>query len=208
MNINLLEQREFQEVMLKYNFAKQRLETELDILLREYEFNNGYNPVEHTKSRIKSVSSAIKKLSKRGYEVSIDNLVRHVHDMIGLRIVCSFLSDVYDIVNIIKSSNQFVIKDESDYIKNPKNSGYSSYHMNILVPIHLEERTEYIEAEIQIRTVAMDCWASLDHKLRYKLPDDIPDTLEEKMLNCSLEIERLDVKMQKLYEIVKQYHNS
>ncbi len=208
MNINLLEQREFQEVMLKYNFAKQRLETELDILLREYEFNNGYNPVEHTKSRIKSVSSAIKKLSKRGYEVSIDNLVRHVHDMIGLRIVCSFLSDVYDIVNIIKSSNQFVIKDESDYIKNPKNSGYSSYHMNILVPIHLEERTEYIEAEIQIRTVAMDCWASLDHKLRYKLPDDIPDTLEEEMLNCSLEIERLDVKMQKLYEIVKQYHNS
>ena len=208
MNINLLEQREFQEVMLKYNFAKQRLETELDILLRENEFNNGYNPVEHTKSRIKSVSSAIKKLSKRGYEVSIDNLVRHVHDMIGLRIVCSFLSDVYDIVNIIKSSNQFVIKDESDYIKNPKNSGYSSYHMNILVPIHLEERTEYIEAEIQIRTVAMDCWASLDHKLTYKLPDDIPDTLEEEMLNCSLEIERLDVKMQKLYEIVKQYHNS
>lgn len=208
MNINLLEQREFQEVMLKYSFAKQRLETELDILLREYEFNNGYNPVEHTKSRIKSVSSALKKLSNRGYEISIDNLVRHVHDMIGLRIVCSFISDVYDIVNIIKSSNQFVIKGESDYIKNPKNSGYSSYHMNILVPIHLEERTEYIEAEIQIRTVAMDCWASLDHKLRYKLPDDIPDTLKEEMLNCSLEIDRLDVKMQKLYEIVKQYHNS
>ena len=95
--------------------------------------------------------------------------------MVGLRIVCSFVSDVYDIINIIKSSHQFIVKNESDYIKNPKNSGYTSYHINILVPVHLEGKTEYIEAEVQIRTVAMDCWASLDHKLRYKL-NSIPDS--------------------------------
>lgn len=205
--MELSEQKEFQEAMLKYNFAKQHLETELDILLREYEFRNGYNPVEHTKSRIKTVKSIMNKISDKGYSFTTENVIRHIHDMIGLRIVCSFLSDVYKIVGIIKSSNQFVIKDESDYIKNPKDSGYSSYHLNILVPIHLAERTEYIEAEIQIRTIAMDCWASLDHKLRYKLPKEIPGSLEQEMLSCSLEIEELDIKMQNLYEIIKKYQD-
>ena len=108
------EQKDFPEVMLKYHFAKMRLETELEILLKEYEFNNHYNPVEHTKIRIKSLDSAIKKLERRNYEITIDNLVRHIHDMIGVRIICSFLSDVYDIVGIIKSSKQFLIKGESD----------------------------------------------------------------------------------------------
>ena len=99
--------------------------------------------------------------------------------MVGVRIVCSFISDVYKIVDIIKSSKQFIVKNESDYIKNPKDSGYTSYHINILVPVHLFDKTEYIEAEIQIRTVAMDCWASIDHKLRYKLPNKIPEELEQ-----------------------------
>ena len=194
--------------MLKYHFAKMRLETELEILLKEYEFNNHYNPVEHTKIRIKSLDSAIKKLERRNYEITIDNLVRHIHDMIGVRIICSFLSDVYDIVGIIKSSKQFLIKGESDYIQNPKDSGYTSYHLNLLVPIHLEEKTEYVEAEIQIRTVAMDCWASLDHKLRYKLPDQIPSELEHSMLDCALEMKNMDKKMQHLYETVKRFQKN
>lgn len=203
--MELIKQEEFKEVMLKYTFAKKILETEIDILIQEYEFNNGYNPVEHTKSRLKSFDSATKKLKRKGYGVSVDNLVRHVHDMIGMRIVCSFLSDVYEIVNIIKSSKQFIIKEESDYIKNPKDSGYTSYHLNILVPIHLEERTEYIEAEVQIRTVAMDCWASLDHKLRYKLPKEIPNSLEMGMLDCAEQMKLIDKKMQHLNEMVKDF---
>lgn len=203
--MKLSEQKEYKEIMLKYSFAKKILETEIDILLQEYEFNNGYNPVEHTKSRLKDLDSAIKKLKGKGYPISMDNLIRQVHDMIGVRIVCSFLSDVYDIVNIIKSSKQFIIKEESDYIKNPKDSGYTSYHLNILVPIHLEERTEYIEAEIQIRTIAMDCWASLDHKLSYKLPKKIPNSLKEQMFSCSREMRLLDKKMQVLYEEVKEF---
>lgn len=203
--MELIKQEEFKEVMLKYTFAKKILETEIDILIQEYEFNNGYNPVEHTKSRLKSFDSATKKLKRKGYGASVDNLVRHVHDMIGMRIVCSFLSDVYEMVSIIKSSKQFIIKDESDYIKNPKDSGYTSYHLNILVPIHLEERTEYIEAEVQIRTVAMDCWASLDHKLRYKLPKEIPDSLEMGMLDCAEQMKLIDKKMQHLNEMVKDF---
>ncbi len=206
--MKLSEQKEYKEIMLKYSFAKKILETEIDILLQEYEFNNGYNPVEHTKSRLKDLNSAIKKLEKKGYIINMDNLIRQVHDMIGVRIVCSFLSDVYDIVNIIKSSKQFIIKEECDYIKNPKDSGYTSYHLNILVPIHLKERTEYVEAEIQIRTIAMDCWASLDHKLSYKLPKKIPDSLKKQMLSCSSEMRLLDKKMQVLYEEVKEFKSS
>ncbi len=198
---------DLKDVMLKYNFAKKVLETELSILIDEYEFNYGYNPVEHIKYRIKTMESATKKLAKKNLELTVSNLVRYVNDMVGVRIVCSFISDVYKIVDIIKSSKQFIIKNESDYIKNPKNSGYTSYHINILVPIHLFDKTEYIEAEIQIRTVAMDCWASIDHKLRYKLPSDIPEQLEQEMLLRAEEMRDMDKKMDMLNSMLKKYIN-
>lgn len=185
------------EVLLKYDFAKEILETELKVLLRDYEFKHNYNPVEHIKSRIKSSESAIKKLEKRGYELTTDNLINHVHDMVGVRIVCSFLSDVKSIVKVLKTSKLFKIKEETDYITNPKDSGYISYHMNVLVPLRLQERVEYIEAEIQIRTIAMDFWASLDHKLRYK-QKDIPDNVIDEVYGCSQVIRDLDMKMENL----------
>ncbi len=184
-------------VLLKYDFAKEILETELKVLLRDYEFKHNYNPVEHIKSRIKSSESAIKKLEKRGYELTTDNLINHVHDMVGVRIVCSFLSDVKSIVKVLKTSKLFKIKEETDYITNPKDSGYISYHMNVLVPLRLQERVEYIEAEIQIRTIAMDFWASLDHKLRYK-QKDIPDNVIDEVYGCSQVIRDLDMKMENL----------
>ena len=185
-------------LLLKYEFAKKLLETELDILLKEYEFKNNYNPVEHIKSRIKSSDSVIKKLERRGYDLTTSNLINHVHDMIGIRIVCSFLSDVKSVVNVLKLSKLFKIQDERDYISNPKDSGYISYHMNVLVPIHLQDNTEYIEAEIQIRTIAMDFWASLDHKLRYKTKKRIPKELKEEVYNFSQVINDLDLKMENL----------
>ena len=185
-------------VLLKYDFAKEILETELKVLLKYYEFKHNYNPVEHIKSRIKSSESVIKKLEKRGYELTTDNLVNHVHDMVGIRIVCSFLSDVKSIVNVLKTSKLFKIKEETDYITNPKDSGYISYHMNVLVPLRLQERVEYIEAEIQIRTIAMDFWASLDHKLRYKKKKDIPENIIDEVYSCSQVIRDLDVKMEAL----------
>ena len=201
--MKITEHAEYQEMMLKYNFAMQRLETELNILLKEYEYKKGYNPVEHIKTRMKSLESALKKLEEKGYEASVDNLVRKVYDMIGVRIVCSFLSDVYDIVELIRGSKQFIIKRENNYIDYPKESGYRSYHLIVLVPIHLGERTEYIEAEIQIRTVAMDFWASLDHKLRYKIVDRVSDEIKMGTLECSRDIYELDLKMQSLYDLLK-----
>lgn len=196
-----------EELLLKYDFAKKILETEIHILIQEYEFQHGYNPVEHIKSRLKSKDSVKKKLEGMGHTFHCDHVMRYIHDMVGIRIVCSFLSDVYDMVEVIHSSSQFIIKEESDYIRFPKDSGYKSYHMNVLVPVHLKNKTEYVEAEIQIRTVAMDCWASLDHKLRYKLPKTIPDSLQEEMVACASDMMQMDDRMQQLYQMVKQYRD-
>lgn len=196
------------ELMLKYNFALEILKTEINILVKNFEYKNNYNPVEHIKSRIKTKESAIKKLDKKGYDLTFENLERHVHDMVGIRIVCSFLSDVYDIVELIKNSKQFKILEEKDYINNPKDSGYVSYHLNLLVPIHLDEKIEYVEAEVQIRTIAMDFWASLDHKIRYKFPSEIPSEVKNEIYNCSLDIRKLDDKMEKLNVIMKKYNEN
>lgn len=206
MNNILINEREVSELMLKYNFALQLLETQFNILIKEFEFKNKYNPVEHMKSRLKTEKSIIDKLNKKGYEVTTKNMILHVHDIIGIRIVCSFLDDVYDIVDIIKSSKQFKIKEEKDYIKNPKTTGYMSYHLIVLVPIYLNETVEYVEAEIQIRTSAMDFWASIDHKVQYKFPSEIPEEVKKEMYNCSLDIRKLDEKMQQLNEFVNKYN--
>ena len=206
MNNILINEREVSELMLKYNFALQLLETQFNILIKEFEFKNKYNPVEHMKSRLKTEKSIIDKLNKKGYEVTTKNMISHVHDIIGIRIVCSFLDDVYDIVDIIKSSKQCKIKEEKDYIKNPKTTGYMSYHLIVLVPIYLNETVEHVEAEIQIRTSAMDFWASIDHKVQYKFPSEIPEEVKKEMYNCSLDIRKLDEKMQQLNEFVNKYN--
>ena len=207
MNTLNLENNDLTHQMLKYNFALDKLNTELNILIKEYEYKNNYQPVEHIKSRIKTVESAIKKLENKGYEINLKNLVNHVHDMVGIRIVCSFLSDVYDIVNIIEKSDFIAIRDKKDYIKNPKQSGYSSYHLIVLVPIFLDDKKEYIEAEIQIRTMAMDFWASLDHKIQYKFRDKINDEIKDEMYKCSIAISNLDTKMLELNKEVEKYRN-
>lgn len=195
---------EFNHLMLKYEFAIEKLKTELDILIKEYEFNNKYQPVDHIKSRIKTKESAIKKLERKGYDINLDNLKNHIHDMVGVRIICSFLSDVYDIVDIIEKSTILKIDEKRDYIKNPKESGYSSYHLLVSVPVCLEEKTEYIQAEIQIRTMAMDFWASLDHKIQYKF-NGIPLEVKNEMYNCAMAIKSLDNKMIDLNEIASKH---
>ena len=196
---------DIEQTMLNYEFGLDMLETELKILIKEYEFKNHYNPVEHIKSRIKTKDSIIKKLEKKNYEINNYNIINHVHDIIGVRLVCSFIPDVYNIVNIIKNSKQLKIKEEKDYIKNPKDTGYISYHLIVLVPVYLHDNIEYVEAEIQIRTIAMDFWASLDHKIQYKFFESIPDEVKNELYQCSLDIRNLDNKMYQLNEIVKKY---
>lgn len=194
-----------EELFLRYKFAKQMLETEINILVEEFVFKHGYNPVEHIKSRVKSEASIIKKLEHKGFEYTLSNVVKCIHDGVGIRIVVSFLSDVYDLVSVIKKSKNLVVIGQEDYIKDPKNTGYTSYHLNVLVPIYLENHIDYVEAEIQIRTIAMDFWASLDHKIQYKFPNEIPEDVHKKLYENSLIIKNLDIQMMHLNEIVNKY---
>lgn len=186
---------DYKELLLKYNAALKTLETQIAILIQDYEFKNHYNPVEHVKSRIKSYDSIVNKLKSRDYDVTVENIENHIHDVVGLRIVCSFLSDVYAIVKLLEDSDQITVHTKKDYISNPKDSGYSSYHLLVYVPVYLIDGVEMVEAEIQIRTVAMDFWASLDHKIRYKFKGEIPNEIQENMYKCALDINDLDQKM-------------
>ena len=196
--------REYQEMMLKYEFAKKKIETDLEILLREYAFKAGYNPVEHIKSRIKGLDRIVEKLNRKEKELTVPNILSYVSDVVGIRIVCSFIKDVYTIADIIRSTGEFILKSEKDYIEEPKESGYRSYHMIVLVPIHLENRTEYIPVEIQIRTVAMDCWASLDHKLRYRVPGKLSEELEREIVESANDMLEIDKKMQHMSDVINK----
>lgn len=196
---------EIDVIMQKYAYAKQMLETEIDIMIKEFAFQHHYNPVEHIKSRLKENRSIMGKLAKKNVPYTAENIIKYVDDVIGIRIVCSFLTDVYDIVGLFLQSKNIVVKERKDYIAFPKDTGYSSYHLIVLVPLYLQNRVEYMEAEIQIRTVAMDFWASLDHKIQYKFEGEIPSEVKETMKNYSLTIKELDKQMLSLNEIVAKY---
>ncbi len=171
----------WKEVILIYNSALKEIGTKLEILNDEFQHVHRYNPIEHIKSRIKTSESIVKKLKKHGYESTIENMVEYVNDIAGIRVICSFTSDIYRIAEMISNQNDIKILSIKDYIKNPKPSGYKSYHMLVSVPIFLSDRIVYAKVEIQIRTVAMDFWASLEHQVKYK--KDIEDTksIEEEL---------------------------
>ncbi len=197
---------DIEQVMEKYQFGKQMLETEIDILLKEFVAEHGYNPVEHVKSRIKTKRSIMEKLERKELEHNTYNIVNHIDDIIGVRIICSFITDVYDIVSTISQSRNIIVKERKDYITNPKETGYSSYHLNVFVPIYLKNKVEYVPAEIQVRTVAMDFWASLDHKIQYKFDDTkMPDDIKDELYGYSLAIKELDERMAHLNELMKKY---
>lgn len=197
----------FEKVILKYEYAKRTLETEIAILIDEFVHKHEYNPVEHVKSRIKTQKSVVNKLVNKGFVPTIDNMINNIYDIVGIRIVCSFLTDVYDIVSMITKSSNIIIKERRDYISNPKKTGYTSYHLIVQVPIYLSTGKEYVYAEIQIRTIAMDFWASLDHKISYKFDNSIPIEVQEEMYKSSLAIKELDRKMLDLNELVNRLSN-
>ena len=195
---------EYEELFLKYTLAMRKLECELKNLIDAYTGNKKSDLVDHSKSRIKEYDSALEKLERKGLEKTPENLEQYITDMVGYRIVCPFISDVYTIVSLIKSSKLFEIRDEDDYIQKPKESGYQSYHLDVSVPIELNQEMIYVPCEIQIRTMAMDLWATLDHKLRYKLSEEIEKQLMPEFRARAMELRRFDNRMQILTEEVSE----
>ena len=186
------------EVILIYSSALKQISTKLEILNDEFQHIHSYNPIEHIKSRIKSSESIVKKLKKYGYESTIENMVEYVNDIAGIRVICSFTSDIYIIAAMIRNQNDIKVITIKDYIKNPKPSGYKSYHMLVEVPIYLSDRLVHAKAEIQIRTVAMDFWATLEHKINYKFEGNVPQDIKDELVESSRMISDLDAKMLRL----------
>jgi putative GTP pyrophosphokinase len=186
--------------MIKYTSALKVLETQLEIINDTFKYTKSYNPIEHIKTRIKTVDSIKKKLKKKGYRFTLKNIEEHINDIVGVRVICSFEDDVYDLVDIIRKSEILTVVKEKDYIKTPKPTGYRSYHMIVKVPVPLINDNVEIYAEIQIRTLAMDLWASLDHKLNYK-SDYTTKRIANKMYKVSNELFKIDEEMSKTLKL-------
>lgn len=192
----------WQSAMLLYNSALKEVGTKVEVLNDEFKHIHQYNPIEYVKTRIKSAQSIVKKLKRYGYEPTIENMMEHCNDIAGIRIVCSFTSDIYRIADMVGKQNDITVLSVKDYIKNPKRSGYKSYHMIVTVPIFLSDRTVNVKVEIQIRTIAMDFWASLEHKIYYKFEGNAPDYISKDLRECSAIVSMLDAKMLSLNKAI------
>ena len=187
-------------MMFIYNSALKEVGTKLDILNDEFLHVHQYNPIEYIKSRIKTPESIVQKLKRNGYESTIQNMVEHINDIAGIRIVCSFTSDIYRIADMIRNQNDIKVISVKDYMKHPKASGYKSYHMLVTVPVFLSDRIVEVKVEIQIRTVAMDFWASLEHKINYKFEGNAPQHIKTELVECARMVSDLDARMLSLNE--------
>lgn len=193
----------WKEVTLVYNSALKQINTKLEILNEEFQHVHRYNPIEHIKSRIKTSESIVKKLRRYGYESTIPNMVQYINDIAGIRVICSFTSDIYQIAEMIRKQKDIKIISIKDYIVKPKPSGYKSYHMLVTVPVYLSDRIVDTKVEIQIRTVAMDFWASLEHKINYKFEGNAPVHIKNELIECSKMVSELDKRMLSLNEEIQ-----
>lgn len=191
-------------IMFLYNAALKEVETKLEILNNEFQHVHQYNPIEHIKTRIKSPESIVKKLKRYGYETSVENMIRYINDIAGVRLICSFTSDIYRLAAMIGKQSDLKVLSIKDYIKTPKESGYKSFHMLLSVPVFLSDSVVETKVEVQIRTIAMDFWASLEHKIYYKFEGHAPEYIREDLKACADMVSALDEKMLSLNEAIQE----
>ena len=190
-------------MMLLYKFAVSELETKIEILREEFLMIHDYNPIEHTNSRLKSPESILKKLNRKGKSISVVSIRENVKDIAGMRITCSFISDIYRVFDMLEKQSDIKILEVKDYIKNPKSNGYKSLHVLLETPVFMSDGKEIVTVEVQIRTIAMDFWASLEHKIFYKYDQFVPDQLLVELKEAADSAFALDEKMERLHNEVK-----
>lgn len=176
----------------------------LDII-RKYRVAQGYkDPIEHCKARIKSAESMKEKMRRKNLPANVETALNEIHDAAGIRVICTFLDDIYWIVNMLKNQQDICVIEEKDYIHNSKPNGYRSYHMILQVPLHLENQIKKVYCEIQIRTIAMDCWASLEHQLKYKKNIPNEQMLVRELKRCADEIASTDLNLQTIRDLIEE----
>ena len=191
-------------IMFLYNAALKEVETKLEILNSEFQHVHQYNPIEHIKTRIKTPESIVKKLKRYGYETSVENMIKYINDIAGVRLICSFTSDIYQLAAMIGNQSDIKVLSIKDYIKNPKESGYKSFHMLLSVPVFLSDSVVETKVEVQIRTIAMDFWASLEHKIYYKFEGRAPEYISVDLKACADMVSALDEKMLSLNSAIQE----
>jgi len=184
--------------LMTYKFGLDEVLTKINILREEFTYTHDYNPIEHVKSRIKSPGSIAEKARRRGCSLAPAELRRNLLDIAGVRITCSFVSDVYNLAEVLTRQQDVRILRTRDYIRQPKPNGYQSLHLIIEIPVFLSDRVERVPVEVQIRTAAMDFWAGLEHKLHYKYRGEIPVGLLEELREAATVAGNLDEKMEQL----------
>ncbi|NDI34496.1 GTP pyrophosphokinase [Chengkuizengella sediminis] len=197
--------------MMPYKFALSEIITKIDILKQEFQYIHENDPFEHVNSRIKSLESIIKKTKRKGVDLSLTSIKENIRDIAGVRVTCSFVSDVYVISEMLQKQKDIKVIEYKDYIENPKPNGYQSLHLIIEIPVFMSDREEHIYVEIQIRTIAMDFWASLEHKIYYKYNKEIPEKMRIELKEAATTAMQLDAKMEKLnreVDKIKEVSNS
>lgn len=195
---------EMNETLLLYRSAIKEVKTKLDILDDELKIRRKRNPIEYMKSRVKTPGSIMEKLRRRGFEMSIESAKEKLNDIAGIRVICSFVGDIYDIAEMLTRQDDITLIEEKDYIKNPKPNGYRSLHLVVEVPIFFSDHEELVKVEVQIRTIAMDFWASLEHKLYYKKSGESPVHITQDLKECADLIASTDMRMQDIQKQVEK----
>ncbi|KAA0549976.1 GTP pyrophosphokinase family protein [Bacillus sp. BGMRC 2118] len=193
--------------MMTYKFAIDEFTTKMNILNEEFKYIHDYNPIETISSRVKSPDSIIQKVKRKNINMSVDAIKANIKDIAGVRITCSFISDVYKVSELLEKQRDIEIVEYKDYIRQSKPNGYQSLHLIIKIPVFLSDRVEHTFVEIQLRTKAMDFWASLEHKIYYKFDKEIPERLTTELQEAAFSAIEFDKKMQRLHEEVKIIKN-
>ena len=188
----------YMRLMAYYKCALREVETKFHVLDEEYSLQNDRNPISVIKSRLKSPFSIVEKLQKRNLEATVESIEENLHDVAGIRVICSFQEDVYKLADALSKQDDVKILEIKDYIANPKPNGYRSLHLIVEIPIFLEKEKRYMKVEVQLRTIAMDCWATLEHQLRYKKGVDFSPEMQDSLLKCSQIACEMDTEMDAL----------
>ncbi len=193
---------QYQQMLFFYEAGIQQLTAKLQILNREFQCFYERNPIENIKSRVKAPESIIAKMQKKGLPLTTNCMLDNIYDIAGVRVICSFVSDVYQIARMLMNQSDIELIRQKDYIRYPKENGYRSLHLVVKVTVNFAEQERQVPVEIQLRTIAMDFWASTDHQLRYKKNLEFTDQMQEQLLECAKAMEKADKQMQELANIV------
>lgn len=199
----------FQDLMMMYRCAIREVRTKLEVLNDEFKIRSKRNPIDSIRSRIKTPVSIYEKLKRKGFEISIPSMINNLNDIAGIRVVCPFISDIYDVANMLVTQDDIEVMEVKDYIKTPKPNGYRSLHYVVIIPIFLSSGKEYMKVEVQIRTIAMNFWASLEHQMHYKqFEDDAMPDIEKELTACAQNIYNTDVQMQNIRNRILNLNNN